>query len=45
MAEIWDGERARNMVWDANVTSYAEADNFREAGIDLINKGNLLFLR
>jgi acetylcholinesterase len=39
------GSAARNMVWDANVTSYAEADTFREAGIDLINKGNLLFLR
>lgn len=36
---------ARNMVWDANVTSYAEEDTFRKEGIDLINEGNLLFLR
>lgn len=36
---------AQNIVWDANVTSHAEPDTFRAAGIDLINSGNLLFLR
>ena len=39
------GSAAQNIVWDANVTSHAEPDTFRAAGIDLINKGNLLFLR
>lgn len=49
MADMWPrygvGAMARNIVWDANVTSYAEVDDFRSEGIDLINKGNLLFLR
>jgi acetylcholinesterase len=48
-ADAWPkygvGSAARNIVWDANVTSHAEQDDFRPEGIDLINQGNLLFLR
>lgn len=39
------GGAAQNIVWDANVTSHAEPDDFRAAGIALINEGNLLYLR
>jgi len=39
------GSGAQNIVWDANVTSFAEPDTFRAAGIDLINKNSLLYLR
>ncbi|KAH7311869.1 Alpha/Beta hydrolase protein [Rhexocercosporidium sp. MPI-PUGE-AT-0058] len=31
-------EGQMNMVFDANVTSYAEVDNFREAGMKIINE-------
>ena len=31
----------RDYVYDANVTSYVEADTWRAEGIDLINSGNL----
>jgi acetylcholinesterase len=48
-ADAWPkygvGSAARNIVWDANVTSHAEPDTFRAAGIELINQGNLLYLR
>jgi hypothetical protein len=37
--------RAQNIVWDANVTSFAELDTFRATGIDLINQNSLLYLR
>jgi carboxylesterase type B len=40
-----NGSAAMNIVWDANVTSFAEPDTFRAAGIDLINKNSLLYLR
>jgi acetylcholinesterase len=39
------GSAAQNIVWDANVTSHAEPDTLRAAGIELINQGNLLYLR
>jgi acetylcholinesterase len=39
------GSGAQNIVWDANVTSFVEPDTFRAAGIDLINKNSLLYLR
>ena len=34
-----------DIVWDANVTSHAEADTFRAAGIALINSASLLYQR
>jgi carboxylesterase type B len=34
-------EHPRNFVFDANVTSYAEEDNKREVGMDLINSNAL----
>jgi acetylcholinesterase len=39
------GSAAMNIVWDANVTSFAEPDDFRAAGINLINKNSLWYLR
>ncbi|KIY48513.1 alpha/beta-hydrolase [Fistulina hepatica ATCC 64428] len=33
----YDYNDPQNMVWDANVTSYVEADTWRAAGISLIN--------
>ena len=40
-----NGSQAMNIVWDANVTSFAERDDFRAKGIDLINQNSLLYLR
>ena len=34
-----------NIVWDANVTTHAEVDDFRAAGINVINSGSLLYQR
>jgi len=48
-ATVWpkygNGSEAMNIVWDANVTSFAEPDTFRAAGINLINNNSLLYLR
>ncbi|KAL9620145.1 MAG: hypothetical protein Q9160_005260 [Pyrenula sp. 1 TL-2023] len=41
------GEGTMNVVWDANATdlAYTEVDDFRKAGIDLINQGSLMYNR
>ncbi|KAK4948835.1 hypothetical protein LTR10_012208 [Elasticomyces elasticus] len=38
---VYSTSTPRNFVYDANVTSYVEADTWRSEGIDLINRGNL----
>lgn len=47
--EVWpvygSGDGARAYVFDANVSSYAELDNFREKGIALINRAAIAFKR
>ena len=40
-----NGSAAMNIVWDADVTSHAEPDTFRAAGINQINQNSLLYLR
>lgn len=37
----YDAKVGQDFVYDANVTSYVEADTWRKEGIDLINSGNL----
>ncbi|PNS17192.1 hypothetical protein CAC42_7246 [Sphaceloma murrayae] len=47
-AEEWpryDTEMPRDFVFDANVTSYAEADTYRAEGIKIINANNALYMR
>ena len=34
-----------DIVWDANVTSYAEPDTFRAAGIKVINDNAIAYQR
>jgi len=41
----YDVSCPQNMVWDANVTSHAEPDTFREEGIALLNANQAAFLR
>lgn len=41
----YDNSNPLNFVFDANVTSYAEPDTWRAAGIKLITDNNLQFLR
>lgn len=41
----YDTNNPMNIVWDANVTSYAEADTYRAAGIRLLNDHWGLFNR
>ncbi|KAL1649029.1 hypothetical protein SLS61_006552 [Didymella pomorum] len=41
MWPVYDVEDPRDYVFDANVTSHAEADTWRKEGIDLINANNL----
>ncbi|KAF1967832.1 carboxylesterase family protein-like protein [Bimuria novae-zelandiae CBS 107.79] len=37
---VYDVNNPRDFVFDANVTSYAEADTYRQEGIQLINANN-----
>jgi len=41
----YDVNNPMNIVWDANVTSYAEPDTFRKEGIALINANAALYHR
>lgn len=47
MADPWPNyvEGPMDIVWDANVSSHAEPDTFRAAGIDLINQASLVYQR
>ncbi|KAK3635213.1 hypothetical protein LTR56_014822 [Elasticomyces elasticus] len=38
---VYSTSAPQDFVYDANVTSYVEADTWRSEGIDLINSGNL----
>lgn len=41
----YDIDRPLHMVWDANITSYAELDTFRAEGIKLINANAVAYHR
>lgn len=46
-ASLWPNyiDGPMDIVWDANVSSYAEPDTYRAAGIDLINQASLVYQR
>ncbi|KAK5142074.1 hypothetical protein LTR04_002349, partial [Oleoguttula sp. CCFEE 6159] len=42
---VYDTAKPQDFVFDANVTSYAEPDTYRQAGIELITRNNIAYHR